>query len=55
MEKYDKKKVIGSGAFGQAWLVQMKTNDKKYVMKEIKISKVNFICFFIDVFYDQSF
>ncbi|CAM4777694.1 unnamed protein product [Rotaria magnacalcarata] len=40
MEKYDKKKVIGSGAFGQAWLIQLKTDDKKYVMKEIKIAKM---------------
>ena len=40
MEKYTKQKVIGSGAFGQAWLVQSKTDGKKFVMKEIKIAKV---------------
>ncbi|CAF1193266.1 unnamed protein product [Adineta ricciae] len=40
MEKYNKQKVIGSGAFGQAWLVQSKTDGKKFVMKEIKIAKM---------------
>ncbi|CAF4224693.1 unnamed protein product, partial [Adineta steineri] len=40
MEKYNKQKVIGSGAFGQAWLVQSKSDSKKYVMKEIKIAKM---------------
>ena len=43
MEKYNKQKLIGSGAFGQAWLVQSKADGKKLVMKEIKIAKVNFI------------
>lgn len=43
MEKYNKVKLIGSGAFGQAWLVQSKGDGKKLVMKEIKISKVKLI------------
>ncbi|CAF4682464.1 unnamed protein product [Rotaria sp. Silwood1] len=40
MEKYNKLKLIGSGAFGQAWLVQSKADETKYVMKEIKIAKM---------------
>ncbi|CAF3681032.1 unnamed protein product [Rotaria sordida] len=40
MEKYNKLKLIGSGAFGQAWLVQPKEEEKKFVMKEIKIAKM---------------
>ncbi|CAF2765027.1 unnamed protein product [Rotaria sp. Silwood2] len=40
MEKYNKIKLIGSGAFGQAWLVQSKEEEKKFVMKEIKIAKM---------------
>lgn len=41
MEKYTKQKLIGSGAFGQAWLVLGKADGKKLVMKEIKIAKVS--------------
>jgi serine/threonine protein kinase len=41
MEKYNKQKLIGSGAFGQAWLVQSKADGRKFVMKEIKIGKVS--------------
>ena len=41
MEKYNRQKLIGSGAFGQAWLVQSKIDGKQLVMKEIKIAKVN--------------
>ena len=40
MEKYNRQKLIGSGAFGQAWLVQSKADGKQLVMKEIKIAKV---------------
>ncbi len=40
MEKYNRQKLIGSGAFGQAWLVQSKLDGKQLVMKEIKIAKV---------------
>jgi serine/threonine protein kinase len=47
MEKYNKQKLIGTGAFGQAWLVLSKTDGKKLVMKEIKIAKVNFFYLFI--------
>ncbi len=41
MEKYNKQKLIGTGAFGQAWLVQSKADGTKLVMKEIKIAKVS--------------
>ena len=45
MEKYNRQKLIGSGAFGQAWLVQAKADGKQLVMKEIKIGKVrNRVC-----------
>jgi serine/threonine protein kinase len=47
MEKYNKQKLIGTGAFGQAWLVQSKADGKKLVMKEIKIAKVSFSSFSI--------
>ncbi len=43
MEKYNKQKLIGTGAFGQAWLVQSKADGKKLVMKEIKIAKVRLL------------
>lgn len=45
MEKYTKQKLIGSGAFGQAWLVLSKADATKLVMKEIKIAKVSWVCF----------
>jgi serine/threonine protein kinase len=45
MEKYNKQKLIGTGAFGQAWLVQSKADGKKLVMKEIKIAKVSLVVF----------
>ncbi len=47
MEKYNRQKLIGSGAFGQAWLVQSKADGKQLVMKEIKIAKVRSIFFVI--------
>ncbi|CAF4884646.1 unnamed protein product, partial [Rotaria magnacalcarata] len=40
MEKYNRQKLIGMGAFGQAWLVQSKADGRQLVMKEIKISKM---------------
>lgn len=40
IEKYNRQKLIGTGAFGQAWLVQAKADGKQLVMKEIKIAKV---------------
>ncbi len=47
MEKYNRQKLIGTGAFGQAWLVQSKADGKQLVMKEIKIAKVRSIFFFV--------
>ena len=44
MEKYNRQKLIGSGAFGQAWLVQAKADGRQLVMKEIKIAKVSLDC-----------
>lgn len=43
IEKYNRQKLIGTGAFGQAWLVQAKADGKQLVMKEIKIAKVSSI------------
>ena len=43
IEKYNRQKLIGTGAFGQAWLVQAKADGKQLVMKEIKIAKVGSI------------
>jgi NIMA (never in mitosis gene a)-related kinase 1/4/5 len=40
MEKYHRQKVIGSGSFGQAWLVESREDGRQLVMKEIKIAKV---------------
>jgi serine/threonine protein kinase len=51
MEKYNKQKLIGTGAFGQAWLVQSKADGTKLVMKEIKIAKVSLFQFYLnDIF-----
>ncbi|XP_067136064.1 serine/threonine-protein kinase Nek5-like isoform X1 [Centruroides vittatus] len=36
-KKYEKEKLIGTGTFGQVWLVKRKNTDKKYVMKELKL------------------
>ncbi|CAF3443277.1 unnamed protein product [Rotaria socialis] len=41
MEKYNRQKLIGTGAFGQAWLVQSKVDGRQLVMKEIKIAKMS--------------
>ena len=35
---YEKIKIIGSGSFGKAWLVTLKKNNLKYVLKEIKVT-----------------
>jgi serine/threonine protein kinase len=43
MDKYNRQKVIGAGAFGQAWLVQSKLDGKSFVMKEIKIARVKLV------------
>ena len=33
--KYDKKKLLGKGTFGEAWLVLSRVSGKSYVMKEM--------------------
>ena len=33
--KYDKKKLLGKGTFGEAWLVVSRTSGRSYVMKEM--------------------
>eukprot|EP00049_Salpingoeca_infusionum_P010713 m.185186 g.185186 ORF g.185186 m.185186 type:complete len:74 (-) comp14725_c3_seq2:2704-2925(-) len=38
MDKYEKVRVLGSGAFGRAWLVRHKATQDLYVMKEMKSS-----------------
>ena len=43
MEKYRRVRKIGEGSFGKALLVQHKQDGHYYVVKEINISKVNFI------------
>lgn len=50
MEKYNRQKLIGTGAFGQAWLVQAKADGQQLVMKEIKIAKVIFDLFFLKIY-----
>jgi serine/threonine protein kinase len=49
MERYNRQKLIGSGAFGQAWLVQSKADGKQLVMKEIKIAKVKLFRIFFNL------
>ena len=36
--RYDRLRIVGSGTFGRAWLVRRPDTDKKYVMKEMKVS-----------------
>jgi hypothetical protein len=40
MDKYEKVKQIGEGAYGKALLVRSKTEGKQFVIKEVNISKV---------------
>lgn len=40
MDKYSKIKLLGRGAFGEAWIVQNNINNTKYVMKLINTKKV---------------
>lgn len=40
MDKYSKIKLLGKGAFGEAWIVQNNINNTKYVMKLINTKKV---------------
>ena len=42
MDKYQRVKMIGEGAYGKALLVKHKTDNTQYVIKEINISKVLF-------------
>ncbi|XP_076035636.1 serine/threonine-protein kinase Nek5-like isoform X2 [Oratosquilla oratoria] len=37
METYEKKKRIGKGTFGEAWLVRSKYSGRRYVIKEIRL------------------
>jgi len=55
MEKYNKLKLLGTGAFGQAWLVQAKDDGKKLVMKEIKTAKVKLFFYLNNKFIFVSF
>jgi len=41
MEVYETVKLIGSGAFGQVYLVKHKREDKLYVNKKIKTRDMN--------------
>ncbi|XP_059502729.1 serine/threonine-protein kinase Nek5-like isoform X3 [Stegostoma tigrinum] len=41
MDKYEVIKLLGEGAFGKAFLVKAKDNNKHVVVKEIKIAKVH--------------
>jgi len=36
VERYEKKKILGRGTFGEAWLVVSKASKRSYVMKEMK-------------------
>jgi serine/threonine protein kinase len=40
MDKYSKIKILGRGAFGEAWIVENNETGKKFVMKLINASKV---------------
>ena len=41
LDNYSKIKVVGKGSFGQAILVQSKTDGQQYIMKQIVISSMN--------------
>ncbi|CAL1261352.1 unnamed protein product [Larinioides sclopetarius] len=41
MSRYDKEKVIGSGTFGNVWLVKSKLSRHSYVLKEIDLRSLN--------------
>ena len=38
---YSKEKVIGSGSFGNVWLVRSRTNNSYFVLKELNLSNMN--------------
>ena len=35
LDKYTKEKIVGNGAFGEAWLVVCKASKKKLIMKKL--------------------
>lgn len=41
MERYSKIKQIGSGTFGQAWLVESIVSQRKYALKELGVSEMS--------------
>ena len=41
MERYNKIKSIGSGTFGQAWLVESVTSQRKYALKEVGVTSMS--------------
>ncbi|GBM07397.1 Serine/threonine-protein kinase Nek1 [Araneus ventricosus] len=41
MSRYDKEKVIGSGTFGNVWLVKSRLSRHSYVLKEIDLRSLN--------------
>lgn len=41
MERYSKIKQIGSGTFGQAWLVESTASKRKYALKELSVSAMS--------------
>lgn len=43
MDRYEKVRRIGEGAFGKAVLVKGKQNGRQYVVKEIRIAKVTML------------
>lgn len=38
---YNKEKVIGSGTYGNVWLVRSKRNNCPYVLKEVNLASLN--------------
>lgn len=41
MERYNKIKSIGSGTFGQAWLVESVTSQRRYALKELGVTAMS--------------
>ena len=41
MERYNKIKLIGSGTFGQAWLVQSVMSLRNYALKELGVTSMS--------------
>jgi serine/threonine protein kinase len=38
-QRYDKIKLLGSGTFGEAWLVKSNQSGRHYVIKEMKMTQ----------------